>query len=671
MLYTYFVWCHRLIKKWIFPKTDKNLTLHISEKYRIHKVVAEILLARGFECDDITADFLNKSKVFYDPFLLNDMNKAVAVINTALTSKKRIAVYGDYDVDGITATYILYDYLKNVGADVIYYIPDRAEEGYGINTAAIDYLKSRGVELIITVDVGITAVNEVDYAKSVGIDVIITDHHTLKEDLPRASAVINPKITASGYPFDSLAGVGVAFKLIYAVSGCSEEIFDKYCDIAALGTIADMVPLCDENRYITSVGIAKLKHTSNTGLQALMSICSLTSEGVNSTSIGFMLAPRLNSAGRIAKAEASVKLLLEKDYEKALCRAEELNEYNRMRQAEEQKIFDEAIEIIKANSYENDSFILVEKEEWIHGVIGIVSSKITEKYYRPSAVVSINADGTGKASGRSIPGINLFNALTECQDSLLKFGGHELAAGFTVADGMIDTLRKSLNNYCKSLLTEETASPHISIDSVIELEDICMDTINALDVLEPYGIANKTPTFCITDVLIKGIRYTQNKKHAFLTLSDGSTVKELPVFSMPELVNQFCEGDYISVAGVMSVNTFRGITSAQLVVKDIHHSKKNYRINRDVLSEIFTAIKAVIKNEPVAINTHNPRPMYICGRKVCFNRFQTKTALEIFGELKILDIETKGSTVIIHKGVNFNSKTKLTDSATYNACVSD
>lgn len=666
ILHYYFVWCHRLNKKWIFPKRDKDSALHISEKYHVHRVVAEIMAARGFECDDITADFLNKSKVFYDPFLLSDMDKAVSVINKAVAEKKHIAVYGDYDVDGITSTYILYDYLKNGGADVIYYIPDRVEEGYGINNAAIDYLKDCGVELIITVDVGITALNEVEYAKSLGIDVIVTDHHTLKEDLPKAAAVINPKITASGYPFDSLAGVGVAFKLVYALSECSEEIFDKYCDIAALGTIADMVPLCGENRYIASVGTEKLKHTSNIGLQALMNACSVTSEGVNSASIGFMLAPRLNSAGRIAKAEASVELLLEKDYEKALCRAEELNEFNRLRQAEEQKIFDEAIEIIKSNSYENDNFILVEKEDWTHGVIGIVSSKITEKYYRPSAVVSINADGTGKASGRSISGINLFNALTECRDSLLKFGGHELAAGFTVAAGKADELRKDLNNYCEALMTEEISSPHINIDAVIRLEDICMGTINALDVLEPYGVGNKTPIFCIKDALVKSIRYTQNKKHAFFTLSDGTAVKELPIFSNPELAERFREGDYISVAGVMSVNTFRGITSAQLVVKDIHYSEKNYRINRDILSEIFTAVKAVIKNEPVAVSTRNPRPMYIHGRRICLNRFQTETALKIFDELKILDIETRDGTVIIRKGINFNSKTRLTDSATYN-----
>ncbi len=655
-----------MFKKWIFPNINKSETLRISQKYNVPETVAEILQARGFECNSKTEEFLKKSRVFHDPFLLNDMAKAVHIIKSAAKSKILIAVYGDYDVDGITSTYILYDYLRSLGAEVIYYIPDRAKEGYGINTAAIDYLESKGVKLIITVDVGITAINEVDYAMQKGIDIIVTDHHTLKERLPEASAVINPKINSSGYPFDALAGVGVAFKLIYAVSGCSEEIFEKYCGIAAIGTIADMVPLCDENRYIAAEGINLLRKNANTGLKALMQVSGIEQQSLNSSSIGFIIAPRLNSAGRMAKAETSVELLLETDYSEAVKKAEKLSECNRQRQIEEQQIFDEALEIIKNNSYENDSFILVAKKDWLHGVIGIVSSKLTEMFYRPSAVISINSDGTGKASGRSIKGINLFDALNSCNSSLIKFGGHELAAGFTVAPGLIDTFRQNINDYCKPLLTDEIAAPHIQIDSVITLKDICMQTVDALDILEPYGISNKAPVFCIKDVMIKSIRYTQNKKHAFLTLTDGTYTKELPAFSMQDLVSDFYEGDYVSVAGILSVNNFRGVTSAQIVIKDIHESEKNQYIDRRILADIFTLIKKRIETGNNTLSKNNLQPVYVAGKKIYFNRLQTKTALKIFSELKILDIETTGNALVMHKGINFKAKTQLTDSETYN-----
>lgn len=652
-----------MFKKWIYPSTDESETRHIAEKYGISETVAKVLQSRNFDFAK-AHEYLGNEPIFHNPFLMKDMQKAADAVKKAVEDKVLTAVYGDYDVDGITSTYILYDYLTSLGANVIYYIPDRINEGYGVNTDAIDILSEKGVKLIITVDTGITAVKETEYAAKKGIDLIITDHHTLKDEIPHAVAAINPKIP-SDYPFDALAGVGVAFKLVYAISGCDKEIFDKYCDIAAIGTIADMVPLTDENRYIVKYGINKLKTTSNVGLKALMSVCSLAPEALNSTNVSFVIAPRLNSAGRMAKADMSVELLLEKDLAKAIRAAENLNECNRMRQAEEQRILDESLDIIRQNSRENDDFILVAKKGWLHGVIGIVSSKLTERFHRPSAVISINPDGSGKASGRSINGINLFEALSNSKEYLVRYGGHELAAGFTVEKGMLDEFNRSMNEYCRRFLNEENATPTIKIDGIIAVKDINTDTINDLKLLEPYGMSNNAPIFCLEDVQIKSIRLTQNKKHAFILASDGTNMKEVPVFGKPELVAEFAEGDYVSMVGELNENNFRGITKAQFVVKDIHISKANNLIDRKILAEVFGAIKLKISEKAYTLSKNNPNPFGSYGGYPDFSREQIKNAVKIFDELCILNVEDAGNAIVISKGENFFSKTNLENSATY------
>lgn len=654
-------------KKWIMPVIDKAEALHISQECGVSPLVGEILQSRGFTCSDYTKKFLKKNPgVFHDPFLLNDMSKAVEIIKNAVENKLKIAIYGDYDVDGITSTFILYDYLSSQNANVMYYIPDRVEEGYGINTAAIDFLKDNGVQIIITVDVGITAVNEVKYASDKGIEVIVTDHHTLKDELPNAAAVINPKITDSGYPFDALAGVGVAFKLIYAVSGENKKIFDKYCDIVAIGTVADMVPLVDENRYIAAYGIEKLANTSNIGLKALMEVCGLSAENMASSAVGFTIAPRLNAAGRIFKAEMSVELLMEKDYKRAVKKAEQLNEYNRLRQKEEQHILDEALSIIKNNSYENDNFILVAKENWTHGVIGIVSSRITDMFYKPSAVVSINPDGTGKASGRSIKGINLFETLSACSSCLARYGGHELAAGFTIKKDMIDTFRKCADKYCKSLMTDEISVPSLKIDAVINLETISMQTVDDLKVLEPYGILNRSPMFCILDAEIKSVRYTQDGKHAFLTLYSDGCSKEAPAFSMADEIKHYKIGDYVSVAGVITVNNFRGNTYAQFVVKDIKEAEKNKYIGRNELAVIFGAVKSELEKSKGKTSKDRIKKIIDVGLLPGVNYSRLDTAIKIFDELNIVEAHNVNGDVVLKKGINFTAKTQLTDSDTYN-----
>lgn len=658
------VWTLYNSKRWLMPNIQHAEALRISENLNVSLLAANILCARGFSFDDAKSFLCTDNSFFYDPFLLNDMQKAVDRLNIALDKKEKIAVYGDYDVDGITATYILFDYLKSLGADVIYYIPDRIQEGYGMNCGAIDTLKEKQITLIITVDVGITAIDEVNYANENNIDVIITDHHALKDDLPDAVAVINPKITTASYPFDSLAGVGVAFKLIYAHSGMDEDIFTKYCDIVAVGTVADMVALKGENRYIVSKGLKKIKTTDNPGLKAIMTVAGIRQAEITSADISFAIAPRLNAAGRMEKAQNSVELLLETNDKIAMTHAEELDSCNKSRQAAEQKIFDECIEIIERDKLYDRSFILVAKEDWAHGIIGIVSSKITEKYYRPSAVVSINPDGTGKASGRSIKGINLFDALSACSDYLVRFGGHELAAGFTLKTESLEEFYSKIDSYAAALLTEEVSTPSIQIDSVISLSDIELSTAESLEVLEPYGIENRVPVFCVEDVLIEDIRYTQNRKHAFITVSKDGIKREMPAFSMADAVDNFSVGDVISVAGNLGINSFRGNVRAQFIVRDIKHSPLSKKLSYADLKNIFVGIRNTMKNgecilkDKSYINIGNFKKLKVINPKF-------EIATKIFEEVEILCVTPLKDGYKISKGINFESKTDITLSPTY------
>lgn len=649
-------------KKWIINEVSQDRVAQVADKFGISHLIAKIILLRGYEENKEIENFLNYNKTcFYDPYLLHDMKKAVDYIKSAVKSSKKIAVYGDYDVDGITSTYIMYDYLISIGANVIYYIPFRADEGYGINNTAIDTLKAEGVELIITVDVGITAVEEIKYAYSQGIDVIVTDHHTLKDTLPSCHAIINPKIPGN-YPFDSLAGVGVAYKLIYALSGCDEKIAKKYSSMAALGTIADMVPLTDENRYIVHTGLQELNNTTNQGLRALIEISGISGKEITATSVGYVLAPRLNAAGRIASATQSIKLLLETDKSKALKLALELDSDNQFRQQEEQKILQEAMELINKNKLYNDEVIVVAAKNWHHGIIGIVSSKITETYYKPSTVISINDDGTAKASGRSISGFNLFNALSHCSEYLQKFGGHELAAGFTVYTDKIDDFRIKINEYAKNIITEEISTPSLNIDAIISTDDVSVENVSMLKKLEPCGIGNRAPLLCIKDICIKNIRYPNTGKHAFLSLTDGNNTIEAPAFNMASSLKDYANGDQISVAGSLATNTYKGITTAQLLVKDIHQSEI-VTINKSVLKDIFNVIKLNIQYNQNTISLSAIKAK--CNNK--FNSKQIETALTIYSELKIVDItfDNDSKKVTISKGINYNTKNTLKDSPTY------
>ncbi len=648
-------------KTWQLKSKDEKLVAQIAKKFNIPTLLAEVLAGRGYTSYEEIDKILNTDdSCFYNPFLLNDMENAVCYIKKALSDNKKIAVYGDYDVDGITSTYIIYSYLKSQGADAVYYIPDRASEGYGINKNALNSLKTMGVDLIITVDVGITALEEIEYAKAIGMETIVTDHHNVKDKLPDCIAVINPRRHDNTYPCDYLAGVGVAFKLVYALSGMDNTIRDKYIDIAAIGTVADMVSLTDENRYIVKYGLKKLKNTQNTGLKALFDVSGISTDKVSTSQVGFGIAPRLNAAGRLSSATTGVKLLLQQNYDDAVIIARQLDEGNRLRQEEEQRILEEAIDIINSKKLYENNVIIVAQKNWHHGVIGIVSSKITEKYYKPSAVISINDDGTAKASGRSIKGFNLFDALSHCSDNLIKFGGHELAAGFSLECDRIDAFSDEINSYSIPFMTEDVLTPKLSIDGRINISDIDINIIEQLERLEPCGIGNPSPVFEIDDLTVKNVRILKNEKHAFLTAEKNCMYIDSPAFNLAEGLKKFSYNDKISIAGTMGLNTYKGITNPQFIMKDFKVSDK-FTLSRAQLKKIFLTVKKYIMFTKCVIKVQKIAQGASCSV------ITVLTALDVFSELGIVKYKYNEASedLIISKGINFNNKTSLENSKTF------
>ncbi len=656
-------------KKWIFEKSDINLINKISENFNISTVIAELLVKRGITDYDEAKKFLYPdTDQFYDPYTLKDMSEAVSCIRNHILLNNKIAVYGDYDVDGITSTFILYDYLKTLGVNCIYYIPDRDCEGYGLNTAAIDKLKAENVKLIITVDVGITAVEEVEYASDLNIDMIITDHHTPKEILPKARAIINPKTNRDNYLNKNLAGVGVAFKLVYALSDLDSDIIDKYCAFACIGTIADMVPIIGENRFIAHYGLKCIAKSDNCGLNALIEVSGIDKNSICSSNISFGIAPRLNAAGRIASARSSVDLFLQRDYVNALKIALYLDDGNKTRQELEHEIFDCAIKEIEDNKLYENKVIIVAGHNWHHGVIGIVSSKITEKYYKPSAVISICDDGNCKASGRSIEGFNLFNALSYNSEYLTKFGGHELAAGFSLTEKNLHSFTKKINEYADGIMTKEILTPKLYIDAEIDAGNINLKLAEELKALEPFGMGNKIPIFCIKDAQIGSIHIHHSGKHVFMELVSGNTHFKSPAFNMADISQIYSEGEFVSVAGTVGINCYRGIESAQFIIRDINSEDKSH-LDDNKLRMIFVCIKECLSNNIFTMKYDDISNMIKKRYNCMLGHNKLDYALKIFSELKLIEYKSEYGKACFSKGENYSEKCTLNDSQRYNKFI--
>ena len=544
-----------------------------SASVNVSPALAVILLNRGIKTEKDVEAYMKKSlENIHNPFLLNDMEEATERILSAIEKNEKIIIYGDYDVDGITATATMYKFLKSQGADVDFYIPDRFSEGYGINILAINKIAKSGAKLMITVDCGITAIGEVEFAKTQGLDVIITDHHTCREELPKAIAVINPKREDSSYPFSELAGVGVAFKVILALAvklGIpTKEVFMEYVDLVALGTVADVVSLSDENRVIVDKGMEAIKTSNNKGLCALMNAAGLVGKNIDSTSIAFFASPRLNAAGRLENAALSVELMICDDEMRANDIAVHLEELNNERKKIEQDIYCEALQ--KAEEMGSDQLVyVISGEGWNHGVIGIVASRLCEKFYRPCILVSLE-NGKGKGSGRSVPEMNLFDALSDSEELLTAYGGHSQAAGLSINEDKIDEFRIKINNFAKENVDTEKLIPKLLLDCNLDPSSVTMAAAKMIETLAPFGEGNELPVFSMKGLRVLAAQTVgQDGKHLRLRLRGENSVFLAVGFGMGEMCQKISDGMMVDVAFTMNINTYQGNENLQLMLKDI------------------------------------------------------------------------------------------------------
>lgn len=555
-------------KKWECYSVDEDKVNELSKDYNLCKILANILVNRNIENID---KFLNPTRHdFHDPFLMPDMEKAIQRLIKAIEDKQKIMIFGDYDADGITSITVLKKFLNERGMEVGTYIPNRLNEGYGLNKEAIKKIFDKGYTLMITVDCGISGIEEIDYANSLGIETIITDHHEPAESLPNAYAVIDAKRKDNKYPFNQLAGVGVVFKVIQALSiklGLDEKEYLKYLDIVCVGTISDIVPLVDENRVIAKLGLKLVEVTKNIGLRIL--IQSIGFKEINSTAISFGVAPRINACGRMGHQQEALDLFLCDDINKAKEIATRLNAFNQERQAKEKAICEQVVEQIEEGE-KDKTCIILGHEDWHHGIIGIVSSKVTEMYFKPSILICFEGD-EGKGSGRSIPGFDLHEALMKCSDTIEKFGGHSMAIGITVKKDKFEEFKQEFEEYAKSCNISEIV-PVVQIDEEVNLKDICVEDVRSLKLLEPFGEANKMPIFLFKNLKINSIRALSEGKHLKLNLKSDSYMIDAIGFNMGELVNQYLLDDKVDVVGSLDINSFNGNENMQITIKDIRKS---------------------------------------------------------------------------------------------------
>ena len=666
----------------------------MAQKLGRSEIFSVLLYNRGYKDAESALHFLRFEEAdLHDPYLLADMDKAVERVFDAINRGEKICVYGDYDVDGVTSVSMLYLYLRELGADVTMKIPKREGEGYGVSCTALDKLAEEGVKLVITVDTGITAEEEVKYGKTVGIEFVVTDHHECRSELPLACAVVNPHRPDCPYPFKDLAGVGVVFKLVCAceIKRCRENsvsVVDgirnvclKYADLAALGTIADVMPIVDENRLVVSMGLRLMEERPRPGLAALIDASSSKKNSddaakkrkITSGFIGFGIAPRINAAGRISDAAIAVRTLLATAGEEADRYAEELCTINRQRQIEENRIAEQAYEMIEdCVDLENEPVIVIDSNEWQQGIIGIVSSKITERYGVPSILVSFygsvgseeTAIDDGKGSGRSIKGLNLVEALGYCEDLLVKYGGHEIAAGLTVKRGNLDAFRERINAYAREHLDEDAFKIKVDVDCELQMSDLNIGLAKELQYLEPYGTGNATPVFVMRDVTVKKITYTKGGDHSRLYLEkDGITVNAM-YFGIGEGMLGFESGDVIDLLFNVDINDYKNVQSVQMIVRDARLSETytqkltqqkhryaelkkgaSYRAcdgfipDRDDCSRVYTLLRKEYRNGNSLTDTHKIlKELNRSGQRE-INYVKLKYIFEIFNELQICDVE--------------------------------
>lgn len=563
-------------KRWVFYHQNIEECKKFAGELNVSPITAHVLKNRGIDSPEDAHRFISPSlSDLHDPFLLKDMQKGIERILLALQKNEKITIFGDYDVDGTTSTALLLLFLKEINANCDYYIPERLKEGYGMNMEAVRHLSQKGTKVIITVDNGISSYNEVELASSLGIDVIITDHHQIPEKLPPAFAIINPQQSNCIYPYKELAGAGIALNLIIALraklremgrwAGKREPNIKKYLDLAALGTIADVAPLMGVNRVITVYGLEELTKSNKPGIRALKKVSGIDSGEVNVGSVGFQLGPRLNAAGRMARADAGVRLLTTEQEEEAVKMAEELDSENRKRQAIEKEMLEEAINMVEQEMLYNKSSIVLHSDKWHPGVIGIVASRLVDKYYKPSLVIAI-ADGLGKGSARSIDGFHLYKGLSQCSEYLEGFGGHKYAAGITILPEKIIPFKESFDKVAGEIISEEEFKRPVKIESYLSFEEIEEKLIDELESLSPFGTSNGEPLFASEDVTLLSLRRLKDIHLKMIFQQNGKSFDAI-AFNMAH--KKMEEGKKYAIAYSVRFNCWNNRKTIQLVIKDI------------------------------------------------------------------------------------------------------
>ncbi len=557
---------------------NKAEIVKYSKVFGTEPMMTQLLLERGFKDSEAVKQFLDPTMdQLFDPFLLLDMDLAVSRIHRAISQKEKIWLYGDYDVDGITSISILYKFFEWIDVPVDYYIPDRHDEGYGISLAGIDTIHQAGGQLLISVDCGITAVEEVEYAKQLGLDMVITDHHECQEVIPEAIAVVNPK--RGRYPFPMLAGCGVAFKLTQALSGQHFKAFYKeVIDILALGTVADIVPLVSENRVFTRLGLEKMMDSSNAGIRALITEANLKGKEVNAGHIGFVIAPRINASGRIGNPKIAVEMLITKDQSEADRIAKQLSELNLSRQSREREIMDEALAYIEQHiNLDIEKVLLVVGKDWHTGIIGIVASKLSERYSRPTVILNVE-EGMAKGSARSVDGISIFEILGQYKHLYSKFGGHEQAAGLSLSAENVPLLKQALIEYSRLHLPDYKlqASKHVS--GYLKPQMVTHKLLDEIEKLKPFGLKNPKPQFVFQNLQIEDYKLIgKQKNHIKLMVNDGIRMYDALAFNQSEMASYIRKNDSIHLLLYLEKNNFMGVETIQFMIRDYIKEKLPFK----------------------------------------------------------------------------------------------
>lgn len=569
-----------ILRKWEVRPLDKERAAAFAQTYGVPFFLAMLMNIRGLDDAAHLREFLGEGEPLSDPFLLKDMDKAAARITRAVDNMEKIAVYGDYDADGVTSTAMLYSYLETRGADVIFYIPQREGEGYGMNMGAVEYLKEQGVSLIVTVDNGISSVQEVARANELGIDVVVTDHHRPQEILPDAVAVVDAYRPDDTSPYKHFSGVGIAFKLLMALedgAGDVEDLLEAYSDLAAIGTIGDIVPLTGENRTLIRAGLERLSQSDRPGVQALLENAGIAGKALTSTNVAFTLVPRINATGRMGAPERAVRLLISGYEEEAEVLSEEICADNEERRRVEAEIAEAAFADIEAKGYMKERVVVVDGENWHHGVIGIVASRVTERCGKPCMIIS-RGETEAKGSGRSIEGFSLFEAICACSDLLIKFGGHPMAAGITLKPENIEAFRKRINRYAAEHFPQMPTQT-VTLDCKLNPAALSVSMAQSLTQLEPFGNGNPQPVFGLFNMELSNVTPVGGGGHLRLTLEkNGAVITAMRFNTKPEEL-PYHIGDKIDLAVQLEAREFRGQPSLTVIVRDMKFAAFNTEKN--------------------------------------------------------------------------------------------